>query len=163
MVGRGGRSYSRCVVLRCLIVDDNLGFLEAARALLEQEGFVVVGVASTGAEATCSVAELQPEVTLVDIDLGEESGFDVARRLIDDPERRRRRPRPAGPVLTVARARSCESPLPASPHRLLQVVAAREWRCPWRRAPSAPATLAVSGSRSPRRLTCPSGIRSRAS
>jgi DNA-binding NarL/FixJ family response regulator len=68
-----------------LIVDDNSGFLQAARALLEQEGMEVVGVASTGAEAVRRAAELHPDVTLVDIDLGADSGFEVARRLFDDP------------------------------------------------------------------------------
>jgi DNA-binding NarL/FixJ family response regulator len=68
-----------------LIVDDNSGFLQAARALLEQEGMEVVGVASTGAEAVRCAAELHPDVTLVDIDLGADSGFEVARRLFDDP------------------------------------------------------------------------------
>ncbi|MCU1614759.1 MAG: putative response regulator, partial [Frankiales bacterium] len=71
--------------MRCLIVDDNPGFLEAARGLLQQEGMVVVGVASSGAEAVRHIAELHPDVTLLDIDLGDESGFDVARRLTDDP------------------------------------------------------------------------------
>jgi DNA-binding NarL/FixJ family response regulator len=70
--------------LRCLIVDDNLGFLDAARLLLEQEGLQVVGVATSGDEALRAVAELRPDVTLLDIDLGGESGFDVARRLADD-------------------------------------------------------------------------------
>src|SRR3954452_12900157 len=70
--------------LRCLIVDDNLGFLQAARLLLEQEGLQVVGIATSGAEALRAVAELRPDVTLLDIDLGGESGFDVARRLADD-------------------------------------------------------------------------------
>jgi CheY-like chemotaxis protein len=79
------RSYADPVPLRCLIVDDNSGFLRAARALLEQEGLQVVGVASTGEEAVRRAAELQPDVTLVDIDLGAESGFEVARRLFDDP------------------------------------------------------------------------------
>jgi CheY-like chemotaxis protein len=79
------RPYSDPVVLRCLIVDDNSGFLRAARALLEQEGLRVVGVASTGEEAFRRVAELHPDVTLVDIDLGADSGFEVARRLFDDP------------------------------------------------------------------------------
>ena len=72
-------------VLRCLIVDDNPGFLEAARALLQQEGIQVVGVASTGAEAVQQATDLQPDVTLLDIDLGAESGFDVARMLVDSP------------------------------------------------------------------------------
>jgi len=67
-----------------LIVDDNPGFLEAARALLEQEGIQVVGVASTGAEAVQQATDLQPDVTLLDIDLGAESGFDVARVLVDN-------------------------------------------------------------------------------
>jgi CheY-like chemotaxis protein len=80
-----GCSYSRLVALRCLIVDDNPGFLCAARALLEQEGIRVVGVASSGAEAARRAAELRPDVTLLDIDLGDESGFDVARQLVDDP------------------------------------------------------------------------------
>jgi CheY-like chemotaxis protein len=73
------------VALRCLIVDDNPGFLHAARALLEHEGVCVVGVASTGAEALRCAADLHPDVTLLDIDLGEDSGFDVARQLVEDP------------------------------------------------------------------------------
>ena len=72
------------MALRCVIVDDNLGFLHAARLLLEQEGLQVVGVATSGDEALHAVAELRPDVTLLDIDLGGESGFDVARRLADD-------------------------------------------------------------------------------
>jgi hypothetical protein len=56
--------------MRCLIVDDNPRFLEAARGLLEREGAVVVGVASTGAEAIERIQELSPDVTLLDIDLG---------------------------------------------------------------------------------------------
>jgi CheY-like chemotaxis protein len=69
------------VALRCLIVDDNADFIEAARDLLERQGIAVVGVASTSAEALMRARELQPDVTLLDIDLGEESGFDVARLL----------------------------------------------------------------------------------
>ncbi len=68
-------------MLRCLIVDDNPHFLDAARGLLEREGVAVVGVASTGAEAIERIQELSPDVTLLDIDLGGESGFEVARRL----------------------------------------------------------------------------------
>ena len=71
------------MALRCLIVDDNPGFLHAARMLLEHEGLRVVGVASTGAEAVRLAEDLHPDVTLLDIDLGEESGFDVARQLVD--------------------------------------------------------------------------------
>lgn len=66
--------------LRSLIVDDNLHFLRAASDLLEREGFVVVG-ASTSDEALRRAEELRPDVTLVDIDLGDEDGFDVAERL----------------------------------------------------------------------------------
>jgi DNA-binding NarL/FixJ family response regulator len=69
------------VDLRSLIVDDSAHFLSAARELLEREGISVVGVASTGEEAVRLVQDLQPDVALVDIDLGEESGFELARRL----------------------------------------------------------------------------------
>ena len=64
-----------------LIVDDNLLFLEAARDRLEQGGLRVVGVAATSAEALRRAEELRPEVVLVDVMLGTESGFEVARRL----------------------------------------------------------------------------------
>jgi DNA-binding NarL/FixJ family response regulator len=64
-----------------LIVDDSPLFLEAARGLLEQDGLRVVGVAATSAEALRQAGELQPEVVLVDIMLGDESGFELARRL----------------------------------------------------------------------------------
>jgi DNA-binding NarL/FixJ family response regulator len=69
------------VVLRCLIIDDNPRFLDAARALLEREGITVVGVASSAAEALQRADELRPDVTLVDIHLGDQSGFDLVRRL----------------------------------------------------------------------------------
>jgi CheY-like chemotaxis protein len=69
------------MTLRCLIVDDSRRFLDAARRLLERQGITVVGEASTSAEALRLVVELQPDVTLLDIDLGSESGCELARRL----------------------------------------------------------------------------------
>lgn len=67
--------------MRCLIVDDSPGYLAAARWLLEREGVTVVGVARDGDEAMRSVETLQPEVILVDINLGGESGLDLVGRL----------------------------------------------------------------------------------
>ena len=52
--------------------------------MLEDEGVRVVGVASTGVEAVRRAAELSPDVTLLDIDLGRENGFDLARQLAGD-------------------------------------------------------------------------------
>ena len=69
------------IMLRCLIIDDNKLFQDAARSLLELGGITVVGVASNGAEALQRVEELRPDVTLLDVDLGGASGFDVAHRL----------------------------------------------------------------------------------
>ena len=74
--------------LRFLIVDDNAGFLQAARDLLQRQGADVVGMASNGAEAVRLARELQPDCVLVDIELGPESGFELATRLtIDDHQR----------------------------------------------------------------------------
>jgi DNA-binding NarL/FixJ family response regulator len=69
------------VHLRCLLVDDNDAFLKAASVLLEREGVTVAGVASTIAEALQQIEALRPEVILIDIGLGDESGFDLARRV----------------------------------------------------------------------------------
>ncbi|HKD32100.1 MAG TPA: response regulator transcription factor [Gaiellaceae bacterium] len=69
--------------LRCLIVDDNSFFLEGASDLLRREGLDVVGVASNGAEAFRLAEELRPDVTLVDVDLGDEDGLELARQLND--------------------------------------------------------------------------------
>jgi DNA-binding NarL/FixJ family response regulator len=69
------------MTLRCLLVDDSPRFLDAARGLLERQGIKVVGVASTSAEALQQATELRPDIALLDIDLGGESGFDLARRL----------------------------------------------------------------------------------
>jgi CheY-like chemotaxis protein len=67
--------------MRCLIVDDSPRFLDAARGLLERQGITVVGVASNSADALQRAGELRPDVTLLDIDLGGESGLELARRL----------------------------------------------------------------------------------
>lgn len=76
----------RRVALRCVIVDDNPMFGDEARSLLEHEGVSVVGVAATGDDAVRLVEALRPDLALVDISLGGESGFDVARRLVDGSE-----------------------------------------------------------------------------
>ena len=73
----------RRVPPRCLIVDDNDSFLEMAAASLAGDDLDVVGTATTSAEALRQVAEQQPDVVLVDINLGEESGFELARVLIE--------------------------------------------------------------------------------
>jgi DNA-binding NarL/FixJ family response regulator len=67
--------------VRCLLVDDNSVFIETARLLLAREGVVVAGTASSIAEAVRQARALRPDVVLVDIALGDENGFDLARRL----------------------------------------------------------------------------------
>jgi two-component system nitrate/nitrite response regulator NarL len=69
------------VNMSCLIVDDSVEFLEAARSLLEREGVAVVGIAATASDALERVGDLRPQVVLLDIDLGGDSGFDVAGRI----------------------------------------------------------------------------------
>ena len=73
------------VCLQCLIVDDNAAFLEASRDLLEKQGVSVLGVATTASEGFRRAQELDPEVILVDIDLGNDSGFALARELAQRP------------------------------------------------------------------------------
>jgi two-component system, NarL family, nitrate/nitrite response regulator NarL len=73
------------VALRCLLVDDNEQFLASATRLLASQGLDVVGRAFSGAEALRLAQELAPEVVLVDVQLGEEDGVDLARRLTAAP------------------------------------------------------------------------------
>jgi CheY-like chemotaxis protein len=67
--------------VRCLIVDDNASFREEMRGLLAEQGLDVVGGAGSAADAHRQIAELRPDVALIDIDLGGESGLDLAREL----------------------------------------------------------------------------------
>ena len=67
--------------LRILIVDDSHHFLDAASHVLEQGGLTVVGTASTIEEALRLAQQLTPDAFVVDVDLGPESGFDLAQRL----------------------------------------------------------------------------------
>jgi DNA-binding NarL/FixJ family response regulator len=69
------------VTFGLLIVDDDRLFLEAAQVLLEREGLRVAGTATTSMQALRQTMELRPDVVLVDVMLGDESGFDLTRRL----------------------------------------------------------------------------------
>ena len=64
-----------------LIVDDHAAFRASARALLQAEGFDVVGEAADGAGAVEAVAVLRPEIVLLDIQLPDLDGLAVAERL----------------------------------------------------------------------------------
>ena len=64
-----------------LIVDDHAGFRTNARAVLESEGFSVVGEAASGAQALEAVARDRPEVVLLDVQLPDADGFELAARL----------------------------------------------------------------------------------
>ncbi len=72
--------------VRCMIVDDDDNFLRVARELLEGDGINVVGAVSTGAQACRTSRQFHPDVALVDINLGAETGFDVARLLASQAE-----------------------------------------------------------------------------
>jgi DNA-binding NarL/FixJ family response regulator len=64
-----------------MIVDDNDVFVEAARGLLERQGMSIVGTAKTSDDAMTQARALRPDVVLVDVWLGNESGLDLVRRL----------------------------------------------------------------------------------
>jgi DNA-binding NarL/FixJ family response regulator len=64
-----------------LIVDDHPSFRANARALLEAEGFEVVGEAEDGASALLAAAELSPDLVLLDVQLPDLDGFEIASRL----------------------------------------------------------------------------------
>jgi DNA-binding NarL/FixJ family response regulator len=68
---------SRTVV----IVDDHPSFRASARAILQCEGFDVVGEAEDGASAVAAVRELRPDVVLLDVQLPDMNGFDVCKLL----------------------------------------------------------------------------------
>ena len=87
--------------IRCLLVDDSDAFLKAASDLLQREGVTVAGTASNSAEALRQARALRPDVILVDIGLGRESGFDLARLLAQDAQAGR-----AEVILISARAES---------------------------------------------------------
>ena len=71
-----------------LIVDDHPSFRRCARALLTSEGFDVVGEAADGTSALEAATALDPELILLDIQLPDIDGFEVAKRLLaDDPKR----------------------------------------------------------------------------
>ena len=69
------------MTLRCVIVDDNADVRRSARELLELQGISVVGLAVNGDEALRVVETAEPDVVLLDVDLGPESGLEIAKRL----------------------------------------------------------------------------------
>jgi DNA-binding NarL/FixJ family response regulator len=71
------------VRLRCVIVDDNVSFLEVAAASLAGDDLDIVGTATTSADALLRVAEQKPDVVMVDINLGRESGFELTSTLVE--------------------------------------------------------------------------------
>lgn len=66
-----------------LIVDDHAGFRASVRVLLEMEGFRVVGEACDADEAVKAAEALRPELVVLDVQLPDAEGFDVAREIID--------------------------------------------------------------------------------
>jgi DNA-binding NarL/FixJ family response regulator len=77
------------VALRLVLIEDHEALREGLELLLGREGLQVVGTAGTVREGRALIERLQPDVSLVDIRLGEESGIDLTRELLDrNPDRR---------------------------------------------------------------------------
>lgn len=69
--------------LKVLVVDDHDAFRASASRLLAAEGYAVVGEAADGISAVKAARELAPDVVLLDVQLPDIDGFEVARRLLD--------------------------------------------------------------------------------
>jgi DNA-binding NarL/FixJ family response regulator len=69
--------------VRVVIVDDHPSFRRAARQLFGALGFAVLGEADCGAAAHALVRHCAPDLVVLDVLLGDECGFDVARALMD--------------------------------------------------------------------------------
>ena len=72
---------SRLMAVRCLIVDDSDEFLASASRLLEAQGMEVVACATSSEQARQLAEDLAPDVVLVDVELGEEDGVELAQEL----------------------------------------------------------------------------------
>jgi DNA-binding NarL/FixJ family response regulator len=68
-------------VKKVLVVDDHPAFRASARRLLESEGYAVIGEAGDGAGAIRAVSELSPDLVLLDVQLPDIDGFEVAERI----------------------------------------------------------------------------------
>jgi CheY-like chemotaxis protein len=68
-----------------LIVDDHAEFRTTARALLEAEGFEVLGDVADGASAIAAATRLRPDVVLLDVHLPDTDGFAVADAIAGSP------------------------------------------------------------------------------
>jgi DNA-binding NarL/FixJ family response regulator len=71
---------------RILIVDDHVLFRSSARRMLESHGFVVIGESGDGSSAIMAVRTLRPDVVLLDVQLPDMNGFEVARQLAEEPD-----------------------------------------------------------------------------
>ena len=71
-----------CMATTALIVDDHRLFRGSARLLLEAEGYDVVGEADDGASAVAEAERLRPDVVVLDVQLPDMTGFDIARELL---------------------------------------------------------------------------------
>src|SRR5690349_16653366 len=80
---QAARSMKIPAVMSVLIVDDHPSFRASARRLLEAEGFEVVGEAADGHAAIAAAQELQPDLVLLDVQLPDLDGFEVAARLAE--------------------------------------------------------------------------------
>jgi DNA-binding NarL/FixJ family response regulator len=85
-------------VTTVLIVDDHPSFRASARAMLEAGGFDVIGEAADGVHAIEAASELKPDVVLLDIQLPDFDGFEVATRLSASNN---------GPAIVLTSSRDC--------------------------------------------------------
>jgi len=70
------------VKVAVLIVDDDPGFRRIARTLLEARGLSVAGEAADAAQARVVVAESRPDALLLDVNLPDTNGPELARELV---------------------------------------------------------------------------------
>jgi DNA-binding NarL/FixJ family response regulator len=84
---------------RVLIVDDHPSFRATARAVLEEQGFEVVGEAENGVHALRAARALRPDVVLLDVQLPDFDGFEIASRLTRNGR---------GPAVVLTSSRDCD-------------------------------------------------------